>query len=88
MSNGALPFRVRSSLAASVIIALAVYVGLFIGGAVVLRDPDTFWHINIGLWMLQHGTVPRVDFYSYTMAGKPWIDTAWPRAQASRMTVV
>jgi hypothetical protein len=77
VSNGALPFRVRSSLAASVIIALAVYVGLFIGGAVVLRDPDTFWHINIGQWMLQHGTVPRVDFYSYTMAGKPWIDTAW-----------
>jgi hypothetical protein len=75
--NAALPFVLRSSLAASIVIALAVYLGLFISGDFVLRDPDTFWHINVGQWMLQHGQVPRVDLYSYTMAGKPWIDTAW-----------
>ena len=75
--NAPLPFALRSSLAASIVIALAVYLGLFISGDFVLRDPDTFWHINVGQWMLQHGQVPRVDLYSYTMAGKPWIDTAW-----------
>src|ERR1700733_13142391 len=75
--NAALLFVLRSSLAASIVIALAVYLGLFISGDFVLRDPDTFWHINVGQWMLQHGQVPRVDLYSYPMAGKPWIDTAW-----------
>jgi hypothetical protein len=68
---------IPTPLVASVALALAVYVGLFIAGDFVLRDPDTLWHIKVGQWILQHGELPRVDIYSYTETGKPWIDTAW-----------
>jgi len=47
------------------------------GGAFVLQDPDTLWHIHTGQWILDHARVPTVDVYSYTAAGKPWISTEW-----------
>ena len=43
----------------------------------LLGDPDTHWHITVGNWILQHHTVPRVDIYSYTFAGQPWIAKEW-----------
>ncbi|MEJ1160079.1 hypothetical protein [Prosthecomicrobium sp. N25] len=46
-------------------------------GTAFLRDPDTFWHIRSGEWILAHGAVPTVDSYSYTMAGQPWIAKEW-----------
>ena len=46
-------------------------------GPSLLRDPDTFWHIRTGQWILDHAQFPTVDFYSYTESGKPWISTEW-----------
>ena len=43
----------------------------------LLDDPDTFWHIRTGQWILDHAQFPTVDFFSYTAAGKPWIATEW-----------
>ena len=43
----------------------------------LLGDPDTHWHITVGNWILQHHAVPRVDIYSYTFAGQPWIAKEW-----------
>jgi hypothetical protein len=43
----------------------------------LLNDPDTFWHIRTGQWILDHKQVPTVDFFSYTVAGKPWISVEW-----------
>ena len=43
----------------------------------LLRDPDTFWHIRTGQWILDHAKLPTVDFYSYTAVGKRWISTEW-----------
>jgi hypothetical protein len=47
------------------------------GGAYVLQDGDTFWHIRAGTWILDHRQLPTVDIYSYTALGKPWIATDW-----------
>ncbi len=62
--------------------ALAVffifYSYLLSAGPLLLRDPDTFWHIRTGQWILAHAQFPTVDFYSYTESGKPWIvSTEW-----------
>ena len=48
---------------------LAYSILLVQGGAFVLQDPDTFWHIRTGQWILAHARVPTVDLYSYTAAG-------------------
>ncbi|MCS7026127.1 MAG: hypothetical protein NZV14_15095 [Bryobacteraceae bacterium] len=41
------------------------------------RDSDTGWHIRTGEWILEHGALPRVDPFSFTMSGKPWFAWEW-----------
>ena len=43
----------------------------------LLGDPDTYWHLATGEWILRHGTVPHVDPFSYTFLGQPWIAQEW-----------
>lgn len=40
-------------------------------------NPDLFWHLSAGRFMVQHQAIPRVDFLSHTMAGQPWYDFEW-----------
>ena len=40
-------------------------------------NPDLFWHLSAGRYILQTKAIPRVDFLSHTMAGKPWCDFEW-----------
>ena len=43
----------------------------------ILRDADTYWHIVVGRWILEHRAVPHIDWLSYTHAGKPFIAHEW-----------
>jgi hypothetical protein len=60
---------------------LAVLVWLFAtgsGGWVgLLADGDSGWHIRTGEWILEHGTVPKVDLFSFSKAGQPWFAWEW-----------
>ena len=40
-------------------------------------NPDLFWHLSAGRWIVEHGAVPRADFLSHTLAGRPWCDFEW-----------
>jgi hypothetical protein len=40
-------------------------------------DPDLFWHLRVGQWVVEHGDVPHADEYSHTMAGHEWVDHEW-----------
>ena len=42
-----------------------------------LHDPDVWWHIVAGRWMLAHGTVPAIDYWTTFGAGKPWRAYSW-----------
>lgn len=42
-----------------------------------ISDPDIYWHIEAGRWIAAHGDVPRVDIFSHTVAGQPWVDMEW-----------
>jgi hypothetical protein len=46
-------------------------------GLPLLADPDTHWHIAIGDWILAHRAMPRVDTFSFTFTGQPWIAKEW-----------
>ncbi len=40
-------------------------------------DPDYWWHWRTGQFIYETGTVPRVDDYSFTVFGQPWISHEW-----------
>ena len=58
-------------------LGIGVYALVMIGGQGLLSDSDTFWQISVGQWILDHHAVPRVDIYSFTKAGEPWMSSSW-----------
>jgi len=42
-----------------------------------LSDPDIWWHLATGRWILQHRAVPMTDPFSSYGLGKPWIAYSW-----------
>lgn len=56
---------------------IGVFAGLLLLGNRMLADPDTFWQIEIGRRILDSGSLPRTDVFSFTMQGQPWISTQW-----------
>jgi hypothetical protein len=45
--------------------------------AACANDPDIWWHLRTGQWILQHHAIPRVDLFSGVKAGKPWQPYSW-----------
>jgi hypothetical protein len=37
-------------------------------------DPDIFWHLVTGQWMVDHHRIVSQDLFTFTVAGKQWID--------------
>jgi hypothetical protein len=58
-------------------VGAGIYTLFLLAGDHLLNDPDTYWQIAIGRWILDHGAVPRTDIHSFTMFGQPWISTQW-----------
>ncbi|MFZ1109501.1 MAG: hypothetical protein WAN43_14310 [Rhodomicrobium sp.] len=56
--------------------ACAAY-ALFLFAPQVLNDGDTYLHIAAGEWILQHGSAPGADPFSYTVQGSPWVAHEW-----------
>ena len=64
----------------TLLVALAV---VLVGGAILeflgdnFADPDLWGHLRYGQMILAGGGVPRVDPFSYSAPGAPWIDHEW-----------
>ena len=57
-------------------------------GCFPMADFDVWWHLRAGQMVLQSGHLPRVDDWTYTNAGRPWIDLYWlvmPELTTSRL---
>lgn len=61
-------------------------VGLIIAGVLVLvvtafqngiTDPDTWWHLATGRYIVESGAIPHQDVFSWTAAGQPWVTHEW-----------
>jgi len=42
-----------------------------------LLDPDIWWHLKVGDWIVQHRSVPWVGILSRTAATRPWVAYSW-----------
>jgi hypothetical protein len=56
-------------------IAFVLLVGLYICGPIA--DPDLFWHLTAGRWILANGQVPTVDYWNMFGVGQPWLAYSW-----------
>jgi len=54
-----------------------VWFGLLILPVHEIVDPDYWWHLRTGQQILQRGSLPHTDIYSFTSAGKTWIAHEW-----------
>jgi hypothetical protein len=60
------------------LIFLGIWLTLMVAGrSQLFRDPGTLWHPVLGRQILATGRLPRVDSFSFTRAGEPWIDQWW-----------
>jgi hypothetical protein len=49
----------------------------FLLGCFPMADFDVWWHLRTGQLILETHTIPRFDLFTYTNAGRPWIDVYW-----------
>src|SRR6202043_2350640 len=40
-------------------------------------DPDLWWHLRTGQWIVETGHVPHSDPFSFTRAGHTWVSHEW-----------
>jgi hypothetical protein len=69
------PFSARAAL--PWLVSLGVYGLLLILGPRLLNDPDSYSHIEVGRWIIAHGTLPATDPFSFSRHGAPWITFEW-----------
>src|SRR5215813_7521888 len=59
------------------LVVAGVYVLLTALAPRLLSDPDTYSHIALGRWILEHGAVPTTDPFSATLRGTHWVAFEW-----------
>jgi hypothetical protein len=42
-----------------------------------VSDPDIWWHLRTGQWILSHGQVPTTNPFSSFAMGEPWVAYSW-----------
>ena len=62
--------------------ARVVFPGILLFGLLAMTahnavDPDLWWHLRTGQWILETGHVPHTDPFSFTRAGHAWISHEW-----------
>src|SRR6266542_5945716 len=59
------------------IFEIYVFAFSFFFAARPLSDGDFWWHLKTGQYIIQNRTIPKVDLYSFTNYGKPWVAHEW-----------
>src|ERR1019366_1408526 len=55
------------------ILVMAVLVYAFLAGFHTMYDPDMWWQLAHGRYLLTTGHIARTEIFSYTAPGAPWI---------------
>jgi hypothetical protein len=54
-----------------------VFVLAFLLASRPLSDGDFWWHLKTGEYIVRNFSIPRIDFYSFTVPGKAWVAHEW-----------
>ena len=61
----------------SLLLAVILIPAVLGSSKTIFNDGDVSWHIATGEWILAHHSIPRVDPFSFTWGGKPWVPIEW-----------
>ena len=56
---------------------VVLYGVILFAGNRLLNDPDSYWHLVVGRWIVAHRAFPTADPFSFTMSGHHWIAKEW-----------
>ena len=59
------------------LLVLVVFLSIFTYDLARPTDIDFWWHLRTGQLIAETGAVPRVDSFSFTAAGRPWVAHEW-----------
>src|SRR5690349_12841800 len=59
------------------LVAAGAYLVVIAVAPQLLNDPDTYSHLALGRWILEHGTVPTTDPFSANLRGTHWLAFEW-----------
>ena len=68
---------VVSSLSTQTLLQIVLFAGIFVLNFFEETDPDLWWHLATGRYIVQTGSIPTTDIFSYTAAGRPWMAHEW-----------
>jgi hypothetical protein len=59
-----------------------VFAGILLFGLLAMTarnatDPDLWWHLRTGQWIVETGHIPHSDPFSFTQAGHAWVSHEW-----------
>lgn len=56
---------------------VAIFLCFVLVNADKIHDPDMWWHLKVGQYIFENGSVPKTDFFSFSNNGHPWIAHEW-----------
>src|SRR5438477_7441755 len=56
---------------------IAIFLTMLIAAIQPVTDPDFWWHLTTGNWILSHHAVPHQDLYTFTVHDHRWITHEW-----------
>jgi hypothetical protein len=56
---------------------LILFIALFAMSAREITDPDFWWHLKTGEYILDTRSIPHQDVFSFTVPGRTWITHEW-----------
>lgn len=54
-----------------------LFAAIFIMAAREISDPDFWWHLRTGQYIVETGAIPHSDVFSFTAQGKEWVAHEW-----------
>lgn len=54
-----------------------LFIALFAMTAREISDPDFWWHLRAGQYMVENATIPHTDPFTFTAQGKAWVTHEW-----------
>jgi len=68
---------VNTMLSSRRLLVIVFMLVIFAAASRPIKDPDFYWHLKTGQYLLETRTIPSVDMFSWTRFGSEWVTHEW-----------